>query len=399
MEQHDMFMPSRDRLVENNAFAMEIEKKLEQALYEHPGLRELKNARQKLDVEEQLADSKPLEDVLKRVLKSSPTLAQIFGVGTRLQNPFRPDNVRPTNKPFIGKPHPTFFRFHGKGDGEVLVRAAHLENRVRVAFDTDVVDDYFTRKADKGVKDFARIVDGMRVPLLDFVGPNCANGRANLTFDLPNGAKAGDTVVMEFTVRDPVIGTEIINRAKFSVLAAVDLNDEKKKTPKKDENPGQPPGEQPGGQAGLDFPVVHWVKAEARNWKSYFSTPDDCLTIIDDSEEINGGWQPDYQFYLNESNKALQNELRFTKLSAAAVKKQYEIGVVLMGMALIHDDKQRSAEKIKGANGEQQDDEGVFKRAASFSRAVAPIVIPMIQALGDLAEEELDVSDQVGKAA
>ena len=58
-------------------------------------------------IEEQLADDKPLEDVLKRVLKSSPTLARIFGQGMRLQNPFKPDNVQPTDKPFVGKPHPT----------------------------------------------------------------------------------------------------------------------------------------------------------------------------------------------------------------------------------------------------------------------------------------------------
>jgi hypothetical protein len=64
-----MFTPSRDRLVEDDPFAMEVEKKVEEALRDHAGLRLLKNARQKLDVEEQLTDNKPLEDVLKRVFK------------------------------------------------------------------------------------------------------------------------------------------------------------------------------------------------------------------------------------------------------------------------------------------------------------------------------------------
>jgi len=398
MEQHDMFMPSRDRLVEDNAFAMEIEKKLEQALQEHPGLRALKNARQKLDVEEQLADNKPLEDVLKRVLKTSPTLARIFGLGTRLHNPFKPDNVQPSDKLFVGKPHPTFFRFAGKEDEDVLARAAHLESRLRVAFDTDAVDDYFTRKVDRGIKDFRRIVDGKRLPLLDFVGPNLADGRANLTFDLPANAKAGDVIEMEFVVRDPVMGTEFVNRAKFPVLAAIEPN-ENKTPPKKKEPPGQPPGQQPDGQAGLDFPVVHWVKEEAQNWKTHFNTSDDCLTIIDDGEPVGGKWQPDYQFYLNESNKALQSELKFTKLPIAAVKKQYEIGVVLIGMALLHDDKHHGIEKAKESNGDKKEDDEVFRRTAAFSRAVAPIIIPMIQALGDFAEEEVDLSDLVGNAA
>jgi hypothetical protein len=190
MEQHDMFMPSRDRLVEDNAFAMEIEKRLESALHDHPGLRELKNARQKLDIEDQLSDNKPLEDVLRRVLKSSPALARIFGAGARLQNPFKPENVRPNDKPFTGKSHPTFFRFASKEQGEALVRGAHLGSRVRVAFDTDAVDDYFTRKVDRGTKEFDRIVEnGKRLPLEDSIGPNLADGRANLSFDLPEDVK------------------------------------------------------------------------------------------------------------------------------------------------------------------------------------------------------------------
>ena len=398
MEQQDMFMPSRDRLVEDNAFAMEIEKKLETALHEHPGLRDLKNARQKLDVEEQLADNKPLENVLKRVLKSSPALARIFGKGERLHNPFKPDNVQKNDKPFVGKPHPTFFRFAGKEQGEELARAAHLESRVRIAFETDVVDEYFTRRIDRGEKDFARIMDGKRVALEDFVGPNLADGRGNLTFDLPEGLKAGDVLEMEFIVCDPVNGTVFVNRAKLSILAAVEPPEKKPKKPKKPEQPGEPPGPNKEGQSGLDFPEVHWVKREAANWPSYFNTLDDCLTIIEEEKE-NDGDEAAYKFYLNEDNKALQTELKFTKLPAAAVKKQYEIGVVLIGMAMIHDDKQRGAEKAKEGNGEKKEDDEVFRRASEFTRAIAPIVIPMIQSLGDLAEEELDLSDLIGKAA
>jgi hypothetical protein len=401
MEQHDMFMPSRDRLVEDNAFAMEVEKKIEQALNENPGLRMLKNARQKMDIEEQLADNKPLEDVLKRVLKSSPSLARIFGLGQRLHNPFKPESKEPSDKPFHGKPHPTFFRFAGKEEGELLARAAHLESKVRVAFDTDVVDDYFTRKVDRGLKDFASIVGGKRVPLGDYVGPNLANGRANLSFDLSDGAKAGDIVEMEFVIKDPATGAVFVNKAKFAVLAAIEPDD-KTKTTKKKKPPSNKPGEQPDGQAGLDFPKVVWVKPEAPNWKMHFESLDDCLAIVDDGEDdATGKWQPDLKFYLNEGNKSLQNELKFTKLPVAAVKKQFEIGVVLVGMAMIHDDKQRGQEKDKDKNGEKKDkdqDAEVYKLAAQFTRAIAPVILPMIQSLGDLADEEIDLSDLVGQA-
>lgn len=398
MEQHDMFMPSRDRLVEDNAFATEVEKKIEQALHEHPGLRLLKNARQKLDVENQLADNKPMEDVLKRVLKSSPSLARIFGLGQRLHNPFKPETKETSTKPYVGKSHPTFFRFADKAEGEVLARAAHLESRVRVAFDTDVVDEYFTRKVDRGQKEFVRIVDGKRVPLTDYTGPNLADGRANLTIDLPEGMKAGDVLELQFIVKDAATGDEFVNNAKLPILAAVEQDDTKKKKKKK-EQPSDKPGEQQTGQSGLDFPEVKWVKPDAPNWKTYFDTLDDCLTIIDDGEvDEHGKAQPEYVFYLNEGNKALQNELKATKLPVAAVKKQFEVGIMLVGMAMIHDEKLHKSHKGESDKDDGKADDTVFKQAALFSRAIAPVILPMIQSLGDLADEEDDLSDLVGQA-
>jgi hypothetical protein len=398
MEQHDMFMPSRDRLVEDNAFAADVEKKIEQALSEHQGLRLLKNTRQKLDIEEQLADNKPLEDVLRRVLKSSPSLARIFGTGQRLHNPFKPENLQPSDKPFVPKPHPTYFRFLGKKDGEALTRAAHIGSKIRITFDTDVVDDYFTRKVDRGKKRFYRVIDGKRVQLTDYVGPNLVDGRANLTFDLPEGVAPGDVIQMTFIVNDPVTGMEFSNKAKFPVLAAVKQSEYKEKNKYEKKQTSKKPGEQPEGHAGIGFPKVHWIKPEANNWESHFKTPDDCLDIVDDGEAVGGKHEEDYHFYLNEGNRALQSELKFTKLPAAAVKKQFEIGVVLVGMALLHDDKLHRAQKEKNANGEKKEDVEVLRRVAEFTRAIAPVILPMIQSLGDLADEELDVSDLVGQA-
>jgi hypothetical protein len=100
---------------------------------------------------------------------------------------------------------------------------------------------------------------------------------------------------------------------------------------------------------------------------------------------------------LNEGNKALQNELNATKLPAAVVKKQFEIGVVLVGMAMIHDDKQRKPKKA-ASDGEQSEngkpeDSLVLAQASQFTRAIAPVILPMIQSLGDLADEEADLSE------
>jgi hypothetical protein len=182
------------------------------------------------------------------------------------------------------------------------------------------------------------------------------------------------------------------------MLAAMEDHDQSKKKKKKDP-PSDKPGNQPDGQAGLDFPEVFWLKPDTPNWKTHFETLDDCLDIVDDGEaDEHGRWQPEYKFYLNEGNKSLQNELKFTKYPAAAVKKQFEIGVVLVGMAMIHDDKQRNGEKVKAGEKSEKDEDDIYKLAFQFTRAIAPIILPMIQSLGDLADEEIDLSDLVGQA-
>ncbi len=387
IEQNDMFMPSRDRLVDDNPFAMEVERQLEIALHDHPGLRELKNARAKLDVDEQIADNKPFEDVLKRVFKNSPSLVRFFGTGQRLSNPFKPETKQPTTKPFEGKTHPTYFRHAGKEQGALNVRPAHIGQRVRITYETDAVDEYLTRKVDRGEKTLVRIVDGKRIQVDNYAGPNLSEGRGSITFDLPETSSIGNVLEIEFTVRDPVTGSEFVNTSKLTVLAAAEDKPGAKPAPKI--KPDEPPAPQgPQGPSGVELPEVVWIKHGANNWDDHFSEPDDCLDIIDDGDD----GKPVWKFYLNEDNRALQSDLKFTKLPPQAVRKQFEIGVVLIGMALIHDAKERPTD------GSEDGDE-LQKRVREYTRAIAPIVLPMIQSLGDLANDELDLSDQVGEAA
>src|SRR5262249_6264409 len=148
-----------------------------------------------------------------------------------------------------------------------------------------------------------------RVPLTDYSGPNLASGRANLTLDLPNDIKARDVLELELIVRDPVTAAEFVNKAKLVILAALEPDD-KPHPKKKKKPPSDKPGDKQDGIAGFDFPEVKWIRPEDQTWKNYFKSLDDCLTIIDDSEEDETGKaEPDYTFYLNEGNKALQNEL------------------------------------------------------------------------------------------
>ncbi len=62
--QENLFMNSRDRLC-SGPLQSEIERKLEDIIKNHPGLKALKEKRRREDIEDKLQDSKPLADVLE----------------------------------------------------------------------------------------------------------------------------------------------------------------------------------------------------------------------------------------------------------------------------------------------------------------------------------------------
>lgn len=399
-ELEDAFMSSRDRLVDDNAFAKEIEKRLEEALHDHEGLRELKARRAAEDLERQLEDNKPLENVLNRVLRTSPALARLFGRGLRLHNPITPTVVKPVTAVFSGRPHPTFFRFHNKREGDALRREAHLQQRVRLRLETDAENDYFTRRVDPGEHFLERIVAGLGQRVGNYSGPTLNDGGVALTFELPPEVAVGETLAYELTVTDPVVGTRFVNRFELTVRPGAQPAERKPSVPRK--QPGEPEQSGTDGPSGIELPKVQWLKKSDATWSRHFDEIDDCLSVIDDGGETEtGAWKHDYSFYLNEDNRALRFEIGSNKLAAAAIRKQFEVAITLVGLAILHD-ADLSSRKLKVEEGSQDSQDGVDAgtgRVANATRALAPIMLPLINTLSDLGQFEVDESDEVGQAA
>src|SRR5262249_39383207 len=125
-----------------------------------------------------------------------------------------------TGGEFKGKTYPTYFRFRGLGEGEVLTREAHIESQLRVAFETDAADDYLYRDLDPGSATL-RIDTGDGLILMEnwtIRGPRL--GTANLTFDLPYFASVADTMAFEFEVTDPSRVEPFVNRLELTVRPA-----------------------------------------------------------------------------------------------------------------------------------------------------------------------------------
>ncbi|MEJ7631211.1 MAG: hypothetical protein WKF28_01810, partial [Rubrobacteraceae bacterium] len=144
-----LFMNSRDRL-RNGELRDAIEGELEDTLKQDRLLRELRERRRREEIESRLEDSKPLEDVLRPLLEKSPVLSELFLHGRRASTPFRTKRVGPEDKPFEGKRYPSLFKFKGKQYGTELHQNCHINQRCRITFETDAVNDYFNREVDKG---------------------------------------------------------------------------------------------------------------------------------------------------------------------------------------------------------------------------------------------------------
>lgn len=394
-QRDDLFMSSRDRVAEESPLFTELERNLEDALHEHPGLRELRNRRAQQDLQEQLGDNKPLESVLKHVLKSSPALAKLFGKGERLSTPFKPENVQPHATPPKLHSHPMYFHFTGKESGVELKRIAHIDQKCRVTFATDAEDAYFTRKYDPGVFLFRRIVDGEPEPVLSFNGPNLVRGRATISFDMPLGAKPGDMLTYETLVEDEIMQRTFKN--VFTLQVAPAMVPSKTTTSAKPPPPGVKPGPVPDGEGGIALPTVIRLKKSDPRWAEHFNDDNACLDLIEDVNDVNGKPQTTYMFYLNETNVSLQTELKASRSNAQVLLKQFEVGAVLIGMGLIHEQLNKKPGAVTG-NDEKDSEASLRDHVCIFSRAVAPVLLPMIQSLGELGEDDLDQSDLAGMA-
>ena len=400
-----LFMNSRDRL-RDGELRKQLEQELEDLLKNQPGLKALRERRRREEIESRMEDSKPLEKILESLLKHSPTLANLFLFGKHASNPFKQNKTGEEDKPYEGKTYPTYFKFKGKDIGSELNREAHINMRSRIAFETDAVNDYFSRSIDPGA--FTLYVhDGTeRRPAkdLDFASNvNLQNGIANLSIKFPDNCKVGDKVKFVAVVNDATQQQPIEN--SFSVLLQEPAEPtggkgERKRPPKEDDGDER---EMPGG---IELPTCIPVTQE--EWTNY-NPPFDKYTalVVKDSGKgaDAGNGETDkvvYDFFINTDNVHLQRFLKYELRSGEGdkiAKSRFELGMMLTGLALIYQDnldrKQRAGQKDEEENAPKQ---SIEQRVSDVTKAFAPFLLPMVDALGALDEEKVAAGSASGEA-
>jgi len=352
----DLFMNSRDRLREGE-LKKEIESKLADLIKKHQGLRELKERRRREEIQGKIGDAKPLVEVIEKVIKNSPALSRLFVEGVKITNPFNLTTAGQNEKPFKGKQYPTYFNLIKQFPFD-KPKHCPIDQRFRVQFETDAENNYFTRDQNPG--EFKLFLENQTI-VEDYV-LNLWNGRANLTVSLPNGSKEGDLLKYTVEVND-------VTRIHPFVIEFYVVVDPPMK--KKTGEPGErikPPGEE--GQmrkkpSGFELPNI--IEVRAREWNKYGFDGESALKVKDSGD--NG-----YDFYINMDNIYLLTEIKGrSNMDSKMLEAQYKYGMVLIGMSLLKELEEK--------------EESIYDKIYEITKAISPVLLPMIATLGALNEE------------
>lgn len=401
----DLFMNSRDRL-SHNPFRQAIESQLEIMLHDDTRLRALKERRRAEEIQSKLAEEKPLEDILEGILKQSPSLASLFLTGVRASNPFKTITVAEEEEKFEGKTHPTYFKFKGKDYGKELVRDCHINQRCRITFETDAVNDYFKRQVNSGSFSLFRVSGQHRSSVSDYVGPLLQNGIAVLSMELPANCEVGDQLEFEAVVSDPILLDDFVNRFSLNVKAEVIPGPSE--PGKRRKPPSQEPGQERELPSGISIPNI--IPIYEKDWNS-FDPPFDRYAalrvgITDEAGEHSNADDDNrhdvFDFKINMDNVFLKTELKSSKDEIELVHKRWQYAMVLVGLALLHDDRQQRKANQNGnghnrsdnlqAEAEESSTETIEDKVAKVSTALAPVLLPMIESLGSLDLEATEAA-------
>jgi hypothetical protein len=108
------------------------------------------------------------------------------------------------------------------------------------------------------------------------------------------------------------------------------------------------------------------------------------------SSDGDGGSLGTYDFFLNMDNRFLKAEIESSKADPAVLKAQYEYGMALVGMGAV-----KYALDVEKSTPEGDDPEVTPQDVVKYaSDAVAPMLLPMLNALGDLTAADLPTTDE-----
>lgn len=354
----DLFMNSRDRLSEGE-LRDSIESELERIVRDDTLLRQLRERRRREELAHRISDNKPLHDVLEKIIHKSRALAAIFVSGKDLGNPFKSVPAAVSREPYVGKYFPTYFRLFKKHVG----RNERPINRKRIQFqfDTDAANGYLTREADPCK--FELLCNGQEVR--DFV-PNLLDGTVTLNISLPDNASVGDTLQFVVNVTDDTQIAPFEN--EFEVIITDEVSKSRGKRGERKPKVDDPDGDRTRPDR-LDLPDPREVFQ--RDWDLHGFKRETALAVKESEEG--------YDYYINMDNIYLNTEIKSLNSGEdpKLMQSKFKYAMVLIGMMILKD----TVHDLGDDAGENMTPTETVEK---FTSMIAPVILPMIQTLGDL---------------
>ncbi len=389
----DLFMNSRDRL-SNGELRKAIEVELEDLIGRHHGLKDLRERRRASEIAEKLGDSKPLEDALGTIFRTSPSLNRLFLQGQRLSRPHRADTKGGTENGavvgggFVGKPHPTFFRFERAPDADSIHRSAEKGRRCRIKFETDVANDYFKRASVPG-RYYVEVLEGPMEGIDVSHNLVLHDGVANWSISLPDEIDVGDELTVQCTVTDDTLIEPFVKIAAISVSPKAQRSssgegtrDRRRDTDSRTSGEGAAGGKGKNKDAGIQLPKVHRVKENDPLWQEHGFDHFTGCKVVDDSDPLHPENGAELTFYVNTSNRSFETDLKSSREDPKVAEAKFVFANVLVGLGLLNDSRKGHQDTHGGTESSED-------RVASTTKALAPFLLPMIDYLGSLGPDEI----------
>jgi hypothetical protein len=386
--QEMLFQNARDRL-STEPIRYRLEQELEELLKRHEGLRELKERRRREKKTEKLEDSHAFEKVLKSLFKHSKSIAQFFSVGNHLANPYKSEEVATIDIDYLGERYPSYFKFKKLDYGKTLSKECHINKRARIFFETDVENHYFDREIDPGKFELILRTNSGSILYPDY-RLNLYNGIGTLSLKLLDNVSIGDIQNFECKVTDStrIIDPPFINDFTLTILKEQIEQPKSKKSNRR--NPRDNDGNERDNPIGLSIPNPTEVYKVQRNgsktWTEFGNKFDKETSLIiqysgEDNSDFGG-----YDFFINMDNIYLNFEIKDNIEDAEIVIEQFKIGMVLVGMSLIHSNKK--ANEIKSDDDNDDKEISLEDLVNNVTKSLSPVLLPMINQLSDLQMDE-----------
>ena len=377
--QEELFMNSRDRLAES-PFRQNLELRIEDYLGSNEKLKRFANSRRDQLLLEKIKDDKSFNDVMSKIIGKSPSLASLLEKGSRITDPSENRTNSTVSGTFQGKEFPTYFRFRRKSEGVVLHRNCEQGRSTRITFDTDVQNNYFSRAKDNGkTKILCALKEtGERIEIFN-QNIDLTDGVATLKITLPADIEVGETVSICLEVSDINQTEPFINIAELDVIPRQEKPSSR--PTRSSLGTGNISGKGNKRLANIDLPNVQWVKKH--EWTSQPATANfDKNSAVAITARPNDHGRQLYDFFLNEDNIFLKNELRKSDKTADLIKEQYRIGMVLIGMALIKNSK------------DDEDGADLEETVADTTKSLAMMIIPIIRDISTIEIDDVSTEDE-----